>query len=343
MAVAGVVAALGAISQGVDVADKAGPILWKAREAVVAMKSDHTLIINEDPNPNHVVEFYVYNTIAPIKMTTQFRFPSKQGTINEVYCPAMGTGWKGMKVFIDNKQPGWGIQRGQVYVFDGNSFNPLLSKEKFLEKTKNLDPKFKIAAAEVKVQTQTVPQVAARPKGGKAGGAKLAKTIVQRNVPISKPVPKKAKTGGSISKSAAVKPKKSKTNAARMEYGDYYGDYNDYNDYNDYSDYNGDYYGYDAFDNADMAPYVQQSVAEGYTQHDTYPQLPSQAYGQYDSQWMGAELMLAGVVGIILLALCALVACVCGGIAGATMQRILSSTKTPKIQRYGVDHEEEEV
>merc|ERR1719295_974037 len=103
------------------------------------MDSAHTLIINQDPNPTRKVQFYVYNTFAPIKWTTQFNFASSRGIINEVYCPAMGTGWKGMKVYVDNENPGWGITRGGVYVYDGQTFNPIMDAKTLLKKTEHLD------------------------------------------------------------------------------------------------------------------------------------------------------------------------------------------------------------
>jgi len=258
------------VAKGIPVASEAFSLLEKIRKGLLAMSSEHALIINQDPNPNRVVTFYMYNTGALVKLTSQFTFTSKHGIINEVYCPAMGTGFKGMKVFVDNKQPGWGIMRGQVYVFDGSSFNPIMSKEEMVDKMKNLDSMHQKAADAVQKMPETPHQPVAE-TAHKAGG--------------------KA--------------------PARMEYDDHYGAY--------------------AFGGDNMAPYVQP-IAGGYDQYGYSPQLLSQPYGQYGSEWMGVELLFAGVLGVLLLAICAVIVCVVGAITGAAVRH--STVSRQRTKRY---------
>lgn len=128
------------------------------------MKSANALIINQDPDKSRIVQFYVYNSVAPIKAGTQFNFASKSGTTTSVGC----SGYGGMKVYVNNKNPGWGLQRNAVYLYDGSSFDLIMSKEALLEKTKHMSKIGGVAQVQA-AQTQQVPaaqtqQVAVQPE-----------------------------------------------------------------------------------------------------------------------------------------------------------------------------------
>ena len=125
-----------AADKAVDVADKTLNFLVKLKGEVANMTNDRSMIINASGN-NKTVQFYVYNTVAPIKLTTQFNFASQNGHYTEVHCNGFG----GMKVFIDNKQPGWGVDRNKVYIYDGNGINLLLSKDALSNKLQKIKSK----------------------------------------------------------------------------------------------------------------------------------------------------------------------------------------------------------
>ena len=122
-----------AADKAVDVADKSLDFLIKLKGKIAGMVNDRAMIINASKN-NKTVEFYVYNQAAPIKLNTQFRFSSKKGYFTEVHC----NGWGGMKIFIDNKQPGWSVDRNKVYIYDGKGINILMSKDALKNKLKKV-------------------------------------------------------------------------------------------------------------------------------------------------------------------------------------------------------------
>jgi len=106
--------------KGLDVGDKGrvffGNVASDIKHGTVSKRA---VILDARPKGQKVQSFSVYNTLSPIKVITQFKFATAPQKTVKVYCPGFG----GMTVYPDNKPPGWGLDRDNVYVYDGQSFD----------------------------------------------------------------------------------------------------------------------------------------------------------------------------------------------------------------------------
>merc|ERR1712178_161254 len=92
------------------------------------------------------IVWYTYNTIAPIKLNTQYRSTMGPHAMVALLVPGFGS----MTMFADNKQPGYIIERKGVYSWDGKAVTMIVSD---INKKRRLDKKGKKAAAKVPKDT----------------------------------------------------------------------------------------------------------------------------------------------------------------------------------------------
>ena len=105
------------VNANINVDAKDLPDILAGLKATVAdMKGGRAVIHNATSSTK---TFYCYNSGAWIKLNTQYKFPAAAGKKTEVYV----SGWGGMKVFVENKEPGWGVEPGKAYIYDGDSIS----------------------------------------------------------------------------------------------------------------------------------------------------------------------------------------------------------------------------
>ena len=93
--------------------DKAIETLTKARTFIKGMTSDEAVIINVSEEKG---EWSTYNEASPFKFCTQFK--SYMGQYKTVIVHTAGCGH--MKVYLDNKAPGFTVARNSVHLYDGD-------------------------------------------------------------------------------------------------------------------------------------------------------------------------------------------------------------------------------
>merc|ERR1712013_920387 len=100
----------------------------------------HALILDTRPKGAPVQELYVYDTLSPIKLFTPFNFATAPQRKVEVY----NTGsLNGMKAYINNKGVGWGLESGNVYVYDGTSIDKICTVKHLEEDAERAHKLFK--------------------------------------------------------------------------------------------------------------------------------------------------------------------------------------------------------
>merc|ERR1711862_220453 len=94
--------------------------MGKVKTMVAGMNSESAKIINLT---DQQCIWYTYNSIAPIKLNTQYR--STMGP--HAIVPALVPGFGSMTMFCDNKQPGYIIERKGVYSWDGKAVTMIVN------------------------------------------------------------------------------------------------------------------------------------------------------------------------------------------------------------------------
>merc|ERR1712151_304421 len=92
----------------------------KIKTMVAGMNSESAKIINLTDKQ---CIWYTYNSIAPIKLNTQYRSTMGPHAIVPLLVPGFGS----MTMFCDNKQPGYIIERKGVYSWDGKAVTMIVN------------------------------------------------------------------------------------------------------------------------------------------------------------------------------------------------------------------------
>jgi len=103
--------------------EKAIGILGQARKAIKDMTSDHAIIINASKKEG---TWYTYQDFTWWKRYTLYKSYMGAYTVVTVHT----WGWGAMTCKLDNKEPGFTVQRNHVYVFDGKNLSRWLNKSK---------------------------------------------------------------------------------------------------------------------------------------------------------------------------------------------------------------------
>jgi hypothetical protein len=100
--------------------DAAIATLTSARHLISSTTTGVAIIINATDKKG---TWYTYNDVAPLKATTQFQ--SYMGPHTAV--PTHSMGWGAMTTYLDNAGPPMMIQRGGVYVYNGDGLSMFLN------------------------------------------------------------------------------------------------------------------------------------------------------------------------------------------------------------------------